>query len=347
MTAIRTEGLTKRFGGDVVAVDGLDMEVEAGEVFGFLGPNGAGKSTVINVLLDFVRPTSGSATVLGYDPQSDAVDVRRRTGVLPEGSSLYDRLTAREHVEWVARANDVTVDPLTLLERVGLSDDEADRRVGGFSKGMQRRLALAMALVGDPELLILDEPSAGLDPNGMREFRDIVRTEASRGRTVFFSSHVLGEVEAVCDRIGILNEGRLVATGTPDELREGLDLGGRIRVEVAHVPQNLTHESIDGVDRVSIRDGSITASLADPTAKVEVIAELRERTRVLDIVSENTSLERLFSSYTETGERQSDRGVGESRSRTGDGENRSHTDAGKNHPKADVESDAAHTRVRR
>ena len=337
MTAIRTEGLTKRFGEDVVAVDGLDMEVEAGEVFGFLGPNGAGKSTVINVLLDFVRPTSGSATVLGYDPQSDAVDVRRRTGVLPEGASLYERLTGREHVEWVARANDVTVDPLRLLERVGLSDDEADRRIGGYSKGMRRRLGLAMALVGDPKLLILDEPSAGLDPNGMREFRDIVRTEASRGRTVFFSSHVLDEVEAVCDRIGILNEGRLVATGAPDELREELDLGGRICVEVAHVPRNLTLESIDGVDRVSIRDETVTASLADPTAKVEVVAELRERTRVLDIVSESTSLERLFASYTRTGEGRSDRDAGEGRSHT----------AGESQPKAEGESNATHTRVRR
>lgn len=297
MTAVRTEGLTKRFG-DVVAVDGLDMEIEEGTVFGFLGPNGAGKSTVIDMLLDFVRPTAGSATVLGDDPTTDAAAIRRRTGVLPEGASLYERLTGREHLEWIARANDVAVDAEALLGRVGLSSDDADRPVGGYSKGMLRRLGLGMALVGDPELLILDEPSAGLDPTGMQEFREIVRAEASDGRTVFFSSHVLDEVEAVCDRIGILNGGRLVATGTPDALRSNLDLGGTIGLDVAHVPDDLTLEAIDGVEDVTIEESTITASITDSTAKIEVISELNERTRILDVTSAETSLERLFNSYT-------------------------------------------------
>lgn len=301
MTAIRTEGLSKRFDGGVVAVDDLDMRVEEGEVFGFLGPNGAGKSTVINVLLDFVRPTAGSVTVLGYDPTTDADRVRRRTGVLPEGSSLYERLTGREHLAWVARANDVAVDDDALLGRVGLSSGDADRAVGGYSKGMRQRLALAMALVGDPELLILDEPSAGLDPTGMQEFREIVRSEANDGRTVFFSSHVLGEVEAICDRIGILNDGRLVATGTPDALRSDLDLGASIRVEVARVPDDLALEAMDGVESVAIQRSTVVASLADSTAKVEVVSKLDERTQVLDVVSEDASLERLFNTYTSSG----------------------------------------------
>lgn len=301
MTAIRTKGLSKRFDGGVVAVDDLDMRVEEGEVFGFLGPNGAGKSTVINVLLDFVRPTAGSVTVLGYDPTTDADRIRRRTGVLLEGSSLYERLTGREHLAWVARANDVAVDDDALLGRVGLSSGDADRAVGGYSKGMRQRLALAMALVGDPELLILDEPSAGLDPAGMQEFREIVRSEANDGRTVFFSSHVLGEVEEICDRIGILNDGRLVATGTPDALRSDLDLGDSIRVEVARVPDDLALEAMDGVESVAIQRSTVVASLADSTAKVEVVTELDERTQVLDVVSEDTSLERLFNTYTSSG----------------------------------------------
>lgn len=298
MTAIRTTDLAKRFDEDVVAVDGLDLEVERGEVFGFLGPNGAGKSTVINMLLDFIRPTSGSATVLGDDPTTDAERIRRRTGVLPEGSSLYERLTGREHIDWIARANDVDVNAGSLLERVGLSRDEAGRAVGGYSKGMRRRLALAMALVGDPELLILDEPSAGLDPTGMQEFREIIRTEADNGRTVFFSSHILGEVEAVCDRIGILNDGHLVATGTPDALRSNLHLGGTISVDVAHVPSNLDLRAVEGVDRVEIAGSTVTASVTDSTAKIEVVSRLAERTRVLDITSTETSLERLFNTYT-------------------------------------------------
>ncbi|TYL37902.1 ABC transporter ATP-binding protein [Natronococcus pandeyae] len=298
MTAIQTTGLTKRFDGGVVAVDDLDLRVREGEVFGFLGPNGAGKSTVINMLLDFVRPTEGSATVLGHDPTTDADRIRRRTGVLPEGSSLYERLTGREHVEWVARANDVSVDAGAALDRVGLSSADADRAVGGYSKGMRQRLAFAMALVGEPDLLILDEPSAGLDPNGMQEFREIVREEARDGRTVFFSSHVLGEVEAVCDRIGILDDGELVATGTPDALRTTLEFGGTISVDVARVPDDLALERRNGVESVTVEGSTVRASLADPTAKAEVVAALDERTRVLDIVSEETSLERLFNTYT-------------------------------------------------
>jgi ABC-2 type transport system ATP-binding protein len=305
MTAIRTDGLTKRFDGDVLAVDSLDLRVREGEVFGFLGPNGAGKSTVINVLLDLVRPTDGSASVLGDDPQEDADGIRRRTGVLPEGTSLYDRLTGREHVEWIARANDVDVDVEALRERVGLAPEDIDRPVGGYSKGMAQRLKLALALVGDPELLILDEPSAGLDPAGMQEIREIIRAEAATGRTVFFSSHILGEVEAVCDRIGIMNEGRLVATGSPEALRESLDLGGSISVEVEEVPNELGVEDIDGVGEARVEDSTVIASVMDSTAKVEVVRRLDDRTRVLDIASEDTSLERLFNSYT-TGQRAAD-----------------------------------------
>ncbi|MXV61272.1 ATP-binding cassette domain-containing protein [Natronorubrum sp. JWXQ-INN-674] len=298
MTAIETKHLTKRFNEEVVAVDRLDLRVTEGEVFGFLGPNGAGKSTVINVLLDFVRPTEGDVTVLGYDPTTDAEQIRRRTGVLPEGASLYARLTGREHIGWVARANDATVDVDSLLSRVGLSSDEAGRAVGDYSKGMRRRLALAMALVGDPELLILDEPSAGLDPTGMQEFREIIRAEAGDGRTVFFSSHILGEVEAVCDRIGILNDGCLVATGTPDALRSNLDLGGTISIDVAYVPDALALNAIDGVEDVTIDESTITATITDSTKKIEVISELDEHTRILDITSAETSLERLFNTYT-------------------------------------------------
>ena len=172
--AIDTRNLTKYYG-DVVAVDGLDLRVESGEVFGFLGPNGAGKSTTIDMLLDFVRPTEGSATDLGYSPQDDPEPIRRRTGVLPEGGALYERLTGREHLEWTARVHDVEVDAVALLDRVGLSSADGDRAVGEYSKGMQKRLAFGMALVGDPDLLILDEPSARLDPIGKQELRELIR----------------------------------------------------------------------------------------------------------------------------------------------------------------------------
>jgi len=298
MPTIRTNGLTKRFGEDVVAVDGLDLTVREGEVFGFLGPNGAGKSTVIDMLLDFVRPTEGSATVLGYDPRTDADSIRRRTGVLPEGGSLYERLTGREHVEWIARANGVEAEVGALLERAGLSTADAERTVRGYSKGMRQRLAFGMALVADPDLLVLDEPSSGLDPTGMRDLRGIIRSEAERGRTVFFSSHLLGEVEAVCDRVGIMNDGRLAAVGTPDELRGSLDLGGTIRFEVDAVPDDLGLETVAGIETVTVDDGSVVVAVSDPAAKIDVAVRLAERTRVLDVVSEEDSLERLFDTYT-------------------------------------------------
>jgi len=301
MSAIETNGLTKEFG-DLTAVDDLDLRIEEGEIYGFLGPNGAGKSTTISMLLDFVRPTAGSASVLGYDPQSEAKQIRRATGVLPEGGQLYERLTGREHLRWIARAKDTSVDVESLLDRVGLSLEDADRPVGDYSKGMQQRLVLGMALVGDPELLILDEPSSGLDPTGMQEMRDIIRAEAETGRTVFFSSHILGEVEAVCDRIGIMSDGKLVADGTIDALRGELDLGESIEVELDTVPDDPGLSALDGVTDVTVEDSVVDVSLVDSEAKVEVVKQLDRRARVVDIVSEDTSLEQLFNTYTGNGQ---------------------------------------------
>jgi ABC-2 type transport system ATP-binding protein len=305
MSAIETDGLTKEFG-DVTAVEDLDLVVDSGEVYGFLGPNGAGKSTTINMLLDFIRPTEGRARVLGHDPTQEAKAIRQQIGVLPEGGELYERLTGREHLRWYGRAKDVEVDVEAILDTVGLSVDEADRPVGGYSKGMQQRLAFGMALVGDPELLILDEPSSGLDPTGMQEMREIIRAEADAGRTVFFSSHILGEVEAVCDRIGIMNEGLLVAEGTIDELREQLDVGASIQCEVAEVPAASTLESIEGVRSVTIEGDVIETTLSDDATKVEVVKALDRETRVLDILSEDTSLEQLFNQYTGNGQQPAD-----------------------------------------
>ncbi|MHB9288339.1 ABC transporter ATP-binding protein [Halobacteriales archaeon Cl-PHB] len=295
MSAIETTALTKEFG-DVTAVADLDLTVDTGEIFGFLGPNGAGKSTTINLLLDFIRPTSGSATVLGMDAQADSEAIRDRVGVLPEGASVYDRLTGREHVEWVLDVKDAPADPGAVLERVGLGD-AGDRTAGDYSKGMRQRLGLGMALVGDPDLLILDEPSSGLDPKGIQDMREILREEASNGNTVFFSSHILSEVEAVCDRVGIMNAGELVIEDSLENLRDTDDGTATIEVEVTELP---THDlgAIDGVRQVTVEDGAITTVCADPTVKVDVVTHLAERTTVTDILSEDTSLEELFNRYT-------------------------------------------------
>ncbi len=298
MAAIEFDGVTKRFG-DVTAVRDLSFQVAEGEIFGFLGPNGAGKSTSINMMLDFVRPTSGTVRVLGLDARRESVAVRRRTGVLPEGFDVYDRLTGRQHVEFAMRSKNVEGDPVAVLERVGIAD-AADRTAGGYSKGMAQRLALGMALVGDPDLLILDEPSSGLDPGGAKEMRDIVREEAARGATVFFSSHVLGQVEAVCDHVGILREGELVAQDSIEGLREAVGSGATLRVRLAgSVPDLDPVRELDGVSSVRT-DGETVVVSCDDDAKTAVISTLEAGgASVSDFETDEASLEDLFLAYTE------------------------------------------------
>ncbi|MEF8938075.1 MAG: ABC transporter ATP-binding protein [Halovenus sp.] len=299
MAAIELDNVEKSFG-DVRALRGVDLEVEDGEIFGFLGPNGAGKSTTINILLDFVRPDAGSVRVLGHDAREDTVAVRERTGVLPEGFDLYDRLTAREHVAFAIDSKDSDDDPYPLLERVGLAD-AAGRKAGGFSTGMRQRLALSMALVGDPDLLVLDEPSSGLDPNGARELREIVEREAEGGTTVFFSSHILGQVEAVCDRVGIIRAGELVAVDTIEGLRENVGGGSTLVVEVDSVPDDAAHrlKSLDGISEVTIDGTTVRINCADDM-KMDAIQELEEQgATVSDFSTEEAPLEDLFAAYTE------------------------------------------------
>jgi ABC-2 type transport system ATP-binding protein len=299
MAAIELDGVRKAFG-DVQALRGVDLEVEDGEIFGFLGPNGAGKSTTINIILDFVRPDAGTARVLGRDVREESVAIRQETGVLPEGYALYDRLTAREHLEFAIESKDADQDPYPLLERVGL-EDAVDRKAGGFSTGMRQRLAMAMALVGDPELLILDEPSSGLDPNGARELRAIVEEEAASGTTVFFSSHILGQVEAVCDRVGIIREGELVAVDTIEGLRDNVAGGSTLVVDVDAVPDDAVSrlEALDGVSEVTVEGTTLRVSCRDD-AKMNVVGELEEAgATVSDFSTEEAPLEDLFAAYTE------------------------------------------------
>ena len=298
MSAIELRGVSKRFG-DVAAVRDLDLEVPEGEVFGFLGPNGAGKSTTINLLLDFVRPSAGSVRVLGHDAREESVAVRERTGVLPEGFDVYERLTGLQHVEFAVESKDAADDPLAVLDRVGLAE-AAERRAGGYSKGMRQRLALGMALVGEPDLLILDEPSTGLDPAGAREMREIVREENGRGATVFFSSHILGQVEAVCDRVGILRDGQLVAEDSVEGLREAVGTESRLRVTVDRVPDGATRalEALEGVSRARTEGGEFLIDCQD-SAKTAVLDALEEAgATVSDFETEEASLEDLFMAYT-------------------------------------------------
>ncbi|NHN59390.1 MULTISPECIES: ABC transporter ATP-binding protein [Halorussus] len=301
MTAIETTNLTKRYG-DVLAVDSLDLCVEEGEVYGFLGPNGAGKSTTINLLLNFLHPTTGTASVLGYDTQTDAHELRKHIGILPENATGYERLTGHEHLEFANACKDSRTDIDAVLDRVGLRQSDADRAVGEYSKGMAQRLGLGMALVGDPDLLILDEPSSGLDPSGMRKIRAVIREEAAAGTTVFFSSHILPEVEAVCDRVGILREGDLVVEDSIENLRESVFTHATIDVVLRSEPQSLTLESVPGVEYVDVDGRNLHVVCANRGVKADVVMHLQEHEGVADILSEPASLEEMFEAYTNTDE---------------------------------------------
>ncbi|MDZ7687176.1 MAG: ABC transporter ATP-binding protein [Halobacteriales archaeon] len=300
MPALRTDGLTKKYG-SLTAVDSLDMTVKEGEIFGFLGPNGAGKTTTIDVLLGYTYPTSGTSEVLGRPSEDESA--RERVGVMPEDFGLYSRLTAKEHIDFVAESKDVKADTDALLERVGLEDSKK-RRVGGYSKGMKKRLLLATALVGEPDLLVLDEPTGGLDPNGARRIREIVKDVNERGATVFFSSHILGQVEAVCDRVGIMREGRLVAVDSIEGLRDGVDSVSRLKVTVEGTPDVSAFDvrSMDGVSDVSVENDTVTFSCLRPKAKLDAFDAVRGTHEVHDFTTEESSLDDLFAAYAGDGE---------------------------------------------
>ncbi len=298
MAAIELSGVTKRYG-DVTALHDLDLQVQSGEIYGFLGPNGAGTSTTIDILLDFVRPTSGTATVLGHDAHDESLAIRQRIGVLPEGFHVYERLTARQHLEFAIESKDADDDVDDLLARVGIPE-AADRKAGGFSKGMQQRLALAIALVGDPDLLILDEPSTGLDPNGAREMRQIINEEADRGATVFFSSHILEQVEAVCDRVGILQQGELVAQDTIRGLREAAGTGSSLTVTVDELTPDIVRavEDVPGVTSVDTDRDVLTVS-AEDASKTDILDAIEAAGgEVVDFATREASLDDVFAAYT-------------------------------------------------
>jgi len=302
MASIELSGLTKHYG-EVVALQDVDLTVADGEIFGFLGPNGAGKSTTINMLLDFVRPTSGTATVLGMDAQADSQTVRQRVGVLPDGYHVYDRLTGRQHVQFAIDSKNADDDPEEILERVGIIE-AADRKAGGYSKGMKQRLVLGMALVGEPDLLILDEPTTGLDPRGARDIREIIREEVARGATVFFSSHILEQVQAVCDRVGILREGELVAVDTIAGLRNAMTTDALLMVTLDRPFEDEVSllETIAGVTSVTADGAALSVQCANgaKTGVIDIVEELGYA--VQDFKTQEASLEELFIAYTD-GER--------------------------------------------
>ncbi|MEO5883915.1 MAG: ABC transporter ATP-binding protein [Candidatus Limnocylindrales bacterium] len=245
---IRTRGLTKRYG-DLVAVDHLDLDVKAGEIFGLLGQNGAGKTTTILMLLGLTEPSSGECWVVGLDPARGPLDVKRRVGYMPDSVGFYGDMSGRENLRYTARLNRIdgrlantTIDE--VLGQVGLTD-RADDRTDTYSRGMLQRLGIADALVKDPDVLILDEPTTAIDPLGVGEILDLLRgLVRERGLTILLSSHLLNQVQSVCDRIGIFASGRLIGQGTM------ADLAARFGDGAGHLELGLDLPSPDEVARV-------------------------------------------------------------------------------------------------
>jgi len=257
---IEVEGLTKVYG-NKTAIDNLTFTVQQGEVVGFLGPNGAGKTTTMRVLSCYMPPTSGTARVGGYDIRTQALDVRRRIGYLPEHVPLYTDLTVTQYLSFVAEAKGLS--RLTRRQRVGeaiercLLQDARGRIIGKLSKGYRQRVGLAQALLGDPPILILDEPTIGLDPKQIIEIRSLIR-DMQGERTVILSTHILPEVSMVCQRVIIINEGRIVAVDTPETLTRRLQRSTQVLLQIDGPPEQVTVRlrEAPGVLQVVMKDGA-------------------------------------------------------------------------------------------
>ncbi len=286
---IQTEGLTKRFG-KIVAVDNLSLTVPRGHVFGLLGPNGSGKTTTMGMLLGLTRPTAGSFQLFGE--QGKSLDALRRVGAIVETPAFYPYLSGRNNLAYfqgvLGRGSAAELD--NLLERVGLADRAHDR-FHTYSLGMKQRLGLAYALLGDPELLFLDEPTNGMDPAGMAEMRDLIRSLGTEDRTVFLSSHLLHEVEQVCDSVVILSKGKLIAQGSVSELLKGR---GQVRLRTTDNEQAAAVlAALDWVEEAGIENGTVVV-----TAPSERAAELSAALGQADIyVTEMTSGQESLESY--------------------------------------------------
>jgi ABC-2 type transport system ATP-binding protein len=299
MAAITIEGLTKRFG-EVVAVDDLSFEVNHGTVVGFLGPNGAGKTTTLRTLLGLVSPTAGSARIDGK-PYRELTDPVRHVGALLEASSFHPGRSARNHLRVVATAAGLPLARAdTVLEQVGLTQG-ARRRVGGFSLGMRQRLGLATALLGDPQVLILDEPANGLDPEGVHWLRGLLRQLADQGRTVLVSSHVLAEVAQTVDQVVIIARGRLVTQSTLAALTARTDQLVRVRTPQAETLRALLaaqgiHADPDGTDQL-LAAGTTTEAVGKTAAAAGiVIYEMGvERSNLEDVFLQLTSQQGVHS----------------------------------------------------
>jgi ABC-2 type transport system ATP-binding protein len=306
---LESHGLTKHYNG-FVAVDNLDLTVRRGEVFGLLGPNGAGKTTTILMLLGLTEPTAGSVRVLGLDPVRQPLSVKTHVGYLPESLGFYDGLTAYENLIYTARLNGLRRDEAqeriaSALAQVGLGE-VADKRVATFSRGMRQRLGVADVLIKRPQLIIMDEPTQGLDPEAARDFLGIIRRLKADGITILLSSHLLHQVQAVCDRVGLFHRGRMVLEGTVDELARRV-LGGAYRIQVeaeGGVGVEDALRRIRGVVNVTCPGRNLYELKAEDDLRPEAARTVVEAGgRLLSLKVELPSLDDVYARYFEKEEK--------------------------------------------
>ncbi len=303
---IVTEGLVKAYG-DFLAVDGLDLTLEEGEVYGFLGPNGSGKSTTILMLLGLTEPTAGTVRVCGHDPTRDPLAVKRQVGYLPESVGFYTDLSGRENLRYTAALNqmDRARAEARITEVLGMVDLDTGRQpVGQFSRGMRQRLGLADVLLKEPRAIILDDPTLGLDPSGIQWLLGIIEElSEQRGITVLLSSHALHEVQRVCSRVGIMSHGHLVLEGSIAELSAQNEAGGfHLTMEVAGGKEKLWDDlaAIPTVRRVDHAGTSIAVE-SDGDVRARVAAAVVEAgAELLEVRSENRTLEEIYLRYFQT-----------------------------------------------
>jgi ABC-2 type transport system ATP-binding protein len=288
MTAlIRTEKLSKYYGKHRGIVE-VDLEVAEGEAFGFLGPNGAGKSTMIRTLLNHIRPTSGRATIFGIDTTVDPVAIHRRLGYLPGEFVLYDKLTGGQTIEYFANLRG-GVDPLYQADLIARLDVDPSRRFKEYSKGNKQKIGLVVALQHRPDLLLLDEPTSGLDPLVQQTFYDVIREAKAEGRTIFMSSHILGEVEKTCDRVAIIRDGRLTKVDRVEALRDMAH--HQVELRFAGIVPTAEFEALPGVSEVVATDHTLRMRVS---GAITPVVHAAARHEVVDFVSREPTLEETF-----------------------------------------------------
>jgi ABC-2 type transport system ATP-binding protein len=298
-TTIEVKALTKIYNG-FTAVNSVSFSVKKGEIFGFLGPNGAGKTTTIKAMLDLIHADAGTITINGIDIRKHGKEAKKYVGYMPEKVAFYDNLTAEQNLRFYAEIKHASNEECTkLIDEFGLGDT-GKKRVGKFSKGMVQRLGMARAILGSPPILILDEPSGGLDPRGVVLIRDKILEMKKKGSTIFVSSHILSEIQEICDRVGIINKGVLVAQDSVEGLSKKLNLKPQISITVDRISSTIENavKKLPGVEVVQIK-GNILDIICDSTMKAKVILTITEAGgNIQNLQTKEPSLEEVFMRYT-------------------------------------------------